>query len=137
VSALVVIPADELRALLREVVREELPLALAQLQPRPDIDPDRLVGVAEAADRLGLSTSTVYKRAEACELPSVKDGGRLLFRVADLVAYAEARRRSSGRSSERVRQLAQRVTRAHNVIRNVPNHDGPEAEVDRASPKRR
>lgn len=49
----------------------------------------RLVGVEEAARHLGLSTSTVYKRAERCELPSVKEGGRLLFRMADLDAYAD------------------------------------------------
>jgi len=97
---------EEIKAAMREVLREELPRALAQLQPRSEEDPDRLVGVTEAANRLGLSTSTIYKRAERCELPSVKDGGRLLFKVGDLVAYAEQRRRSP----ERVRQLAARLT---------------------------
>jgi excisionase family DNA binding protein len=93
--------ADEMKAALREVLREEL-LALREELRRPSQDGDRLVDVAEAARRLGLATSTVYKRAEACLLPSVKDGGRLLFRIADLAQYAEERRRSP----ERVKELA-------------------------------
>ncbi len=101
-SALVVIPADELRAMLETAVRDGVRAALSQLRPQPGEDHDRLVGVIKAANRLGLSTSTTYKLAERLELPSVKVGSRVLFKVADLVAYAEERRRSP----ERVRQLA-------------------------------
>jgi excisionase family DNA binding protein len=124
--------AEEIRAALREVLREELPRALAQLRPAPTTDDrDCLVGIKEAARRLGLSTSTAYKRAERCELPSVKDGGRLLFRTADLTAYAEDRRRSP----ERVNEIAMAARRPHNVIRNVPDNDRSQAKIDRASPE--
>ncbi len=125
--------ADEIKAAMREVLREELPGALSQLQPRSDEGRDRLVGVTEAADRLGLSTSTIYKRAERCQLPSIRDGGRLLFKVGDLVSYAEQRRRSP----ERVRQLAERATRAHNVIQNVADNVRPKAQPDLPPPERK
>jgi len=76
-----------------------------------------LLCVEEAAERLGLSPSTIYKRAESGQLPSVKDGGRLLFKVIDLDEYVAARRSSS----ERVAALARdarsrsyRPTRAGN-----------------------
>jgi excisionase family DNA binding protein len=98
---------DEIKAAVREVVREEVRTALAELRPVSASSDAPLVGVAEAARLLGLSTSTVYKRAESCELPSVKAGSRVLFRPADLSAYAEARRRSP----ELVSQLAANARR--------------------------
>lgn len=87
----------------REVVREELQRCGALRRPVPAAPAEALLGVPEVAQRLGLAKSTVYKRAQACELPSVKVGTRVLFRPADLDAYAEARRRSP----ERVRELAE------------------------------
>jgi excisionase family DNA binding protein len=90
---------DDLKAI-RDVVREEFSRLLAA-----QADRDRLLDVDEAALRLGLSTSTVYKKSQTCEIPSVKIGGRVLFRPLDLDAYAEARRRSP----ERVMELAGRV----------------------------
>jgi len=92
--------AEEIRATIQQVLREELPRMLAELrQPAPV---DGLLGVEAAAKRLGLSTSTVYKRGQRGHLPCIKDGSRVLFRPADLDAYAEARRRSP----DRVRALA-------------------------------
>jgi excisionase family DNA binding protein len=94
--------AAEIRAAVREALREELSRLLAEALPTaPRMGEQQLMGVDEAAAHLGLSTSTVYKLAERVELPSTKIGRRLLFRVADLDAYAEARRRSP----ERVREL--------------------------------
>ncbi len=91
---------ERLRGVLRDVLREELPRLLAELRPaRADGD---LLDVDTAARRLGLGVSTVRKLAAKCDLPSVPIGRRLLFRPADLDAYAEARRRSP----ERVRKLA-------------------------------
>jgi excisionase family DNA binding protein len=81
---------DEIRAL-----REELRATAAR-------GGDALLDVDEAARRLGLARSTVYKLAQRCELPSVKAGARLLFRPADLDAHVDARRRSP----ERVKALA-------------------------------
>jgi excisionase family DNA binding protein len=92
---------DDLKSVIREVIREELAL----LFPRVPPDNDRLLNVEEAAQRLGLSVSTVYKKSQACELPSVKMGSRTLFRPADLDAYTASRRRSP----ERVRDLLARA----------------------------
>jgi excisionase family DNA binding protein len=91
---------EDLKAAIREVLREELPRLLAEVLGQADRE--RLLDVDEAAQRLGLSSSTIYKWANSCELPSVKVGVRVLFRPADLDAYAEARRRSP----ERVKSLA-------------------------------
>ena len=98
--------AEEIKAALREVLREELPLEdLRLFLARAAAESDRMLSVEEAAQRLGLSVSTVYKKSQTCELPSVKMGTRTLFRVADLDAYAAARRRSP----ERVRELVARA----------------------------
>jgi excisionase family DNA binding protein len=94
--------ADELEAVLRKVLDERLrPIEalLAELQTPGEADH---LGIPEAAKRLGLATSTIYKLAERCELPSVKLGGRVLFKPADLDAYAEDRRRSPSRVREAV-----------------------------------
>lgn len=80
---------------LRQVVREEIRAAFAEARAAEDAeDAKRLVGVPEAALRLGLSRSTVYKLSERFEIPNVKIGTSLRFRVADLDAYKDARRRS-------------------------------------------
>ena len=86
-------------ALIREAVREVLREELAALRLPVG---DGLLDVDAAARRLGLGCSTVRRLAGRCELASVKSGRRLLFKPADLDAYAEARRRSP----ERVRELA-------------------------------
>jgi len=93
------VTADELKAAVREVLREELAHLLGQARPGADAD---LVDVEEAARRLGLAVGTVYRKAQKCELPSHKLGERVLFSPADLDAYTQARRRSP----ERVRKLA-------------------------------
>ena len=54
---------------------------------------DEALTVVEAADFLRLGQSTVYKMAADGRLPSVKLGGRLVFRRADLSDYLEAHRR--------------------------------------------
>ena len=94
--------ADEIKAAVREVLREELQQFLGQVLPPTDAD---LLDVDAAARRLGLAVGTVYRKAAKCDLPSVKLGERVLFRPADLDAYAEARRRSP----ERVRELVARA----------------------------
>jgi excisionase family DNA binding protein len=98
-----------------------------------------LIGIHEAASRIGLSVSTVYKRASSGRLPSIKDGSRLLFRPEDLDAYVLERRRSRsrvdsiakdirGRSELRVKKgLATAAAAADNVLRNVANDDRSQA----------
>jgi excisionase family DNA binding protein len=93
---------QEVKAAVREVLRDELPRLLAEMQPA---NASGLLGVDAAARRLGLGRSTVRKLAAKCELPSVAIGRRLLFRPADLDAYAEGRRRSK----EKAKALADRT----------------------------
>ncbi len=112
-----------------------LPRLLAALKnpsaPHGAREGERLLSVEEAADRLGLSVSTLYKRAERGALASVRDGGRLLFRSTDLDAYVEARRRSP----EKIALLAAAIqhrrgasrhlrsaARSNNVIQNVADN---------------
>jgi excisionase family DNA binding protein len=110
---------EEIKVAVREVVREEIRSALMEQAHHPDAADDHLVDVSEAARRLGLSRSTIYKCAERCELPSIKVGARLLFKRADLAAYTDARRRSP----EVVARLARRERTGHNVIHNDENDD--------------
>jgi excisionase family DNA binding protein len=99
-------PLALLKEAVRQVLREELPRVLAELQQGVGLPVgvhdslrrvDGLIGVEAAARHLGLAAGTVYKLARKCELPSVKMGTRLLFKLADLDAYAAARRRSPER----------------------------------------
>jgi excisionase family DNA binding protein len=100
--------ADELRVVVREVLRDELPRLLAELR-QPAANETDLLDVNAAAQRLGLSTSTIYKRCASGALPCVKDGSRVLFRPADLDAYAEARQRSPERVCAILDAYARRV----------------------------
>jgi excisionase family DNA binding protein len=101
------VSGDELKAALREVLREVLPEMLPALLAQPAAnDAARLLDVDQAAKRLGLGASTIRKLAGRCEMASVKSGRRLLFRPADLDAYAEARRRSP----ERVKAFTDQAT---------------------------
>jgi excisionase family DNA binding protein len=53
----------------------------------------RLLDLDEAAERLGRSTRWVRERVKRGDLPHVKlDGGALAFELADLQAFADARR---------------------------------------------
>lgn len=53
----------------------------------------RLLNVEEAAARLGRSTRWLRERAKCGDVPYVRlDGGALAFEVADLQAFAAARR---------------------------------------------
>ncbi|WP_248345415.1 helix-turn-helix domain-containing protein [Anaeromyxobacter paludicola] len=93
---------------LRELVDERLEARIDDLAARlsellgrqPTRRSDPLLSVSEAAEYLGLSTGTVYKRAEAGVLPCVKDGTRLLFRQADLDQYIEGNARSRTRTAQ-------------------------------------
>lgn len=63
-------------------------------EPAPDSGAARpLLDVKATAERLGLSSSTVYKLAARQALPSVKIRERLLFEPEALDAYVASRRR--------------------------------------------
>lgn len=74
-------------------------------------EPEQLVDVAEAALRLAVSRHAVYKLAESGSLPSVKLGGRLRFRPADLHAYVERNLRSDERVDEVTRHVRRKELR--------------------------
>ena|SRR5438105_15744354 len=88
-------------AMVEQAVERAMERRLPASTPAPS-NGDVLVGVEEAAKRLGLATSTLYKLAARVEPPAVKLGRRLLFRAEDLVAFAEKHRRSP----EQVARLA-------------------------------
>jgi excisionase family DNA binding protein len=70
----------------------------------------RLLGLNEAAARLGRSTRWVRDRVKAGELPCVRlDGGAFAFELADLQAFAKARRVAL----EEPAALAARLQAAH------------------------
>src|SRR5207244_2302889 len=66
--------AEEIKAAVRDVLREELPHVLAKLRGEASQvhAPERMLSVQEASRHLGLANSSVYKMAARCELPSVK-----------------------------------------------------------------
>lgn len=51
---------------------------------------DQLLTAAEVADRLRVSTMTVYRLIRSGELPAVRVGRNYRVREADLAAYLEA-----------------------------------------------
>ena len=52
----------------------------------------RWLSVAQAAERIGLTPTTVYSLARAGRIPYYKPAGRLLFDGADLDAWIEKAR---------------------------------------------
>jgi excisionase family DNA binding protein len=51
----------------------------------------RLLSLAEAANLLKLSRSTLYKYAERSEIPHIKIGGRIRFSQDELEAWIKVR----------------------------------------------
>ncbi len=75
------------------------------LQRSAETQMERLLDAKEAAALLNIAPGTLLHRAQKGEIPRVKDGGRVLFRPADLRAYVEARTQSQ----ERLRKASQSV----------------------------
>src|SRR5260370_40232413 len=84
-----------LTTMVEQAVERAMERRLPTTTPAP-ADGDQLVGVAEAARRLALSTSTIYKMAGRVDVPSGKLGGRRLFRQQELAALSDQDRRSRG-----------------------------------------
>ena len=53
------------------------------------------VGLKDAAKLIGISDRKLWEMADQGEVPSVKLGGRLVFRVATLDAWLQERERAS------------------------------------------
>lgn len=63
----------------------------------------RLRSVQWAAEFLGLSVPTIYRRVARESIPYVKLGGRVLFRLADIVAWSQEREVAAPVSAARAR----------------------------------
>jgi len=62
----------------------------------PDqVEDDKLMGVKEAAEFLGLSVQTVYGKVSKGLLPNMKRSKKLYFSKKDLVAYLNRGRRKT------------------------------------------
>lgn len=53
-------------------------------------DRNQLISLAEAAELLSMSRSTMYKYVESSKIPCLKIGGRIRFAVTDLEAWIDA-----------------------------------------------
>lgn len=62
------------------------------MTPQPDANADRLLEVAQAARRLGMSFEYVRRQIRAGKLPALRFGRLYRIKSADLDAYIEARR---------------------------------------------
>ena len=90
-------PGLEIGALLDEVadrLAERLAPRLAAGRPALEGQEKRLLDVEEAAKRLGLSPSTLYKKTKAQTIPHIKLGSRVLFDPSDLDALVALKRRT-------------------------------------------
>lgn len=54
-------------------------------------DPNKLVTLAEAADFLQLKKSTIYGMTHRKEIPFLKYGSRLRFKLSDLSEWRQSR----------------------------------------------
>jgi excisionase family DNA binding protein len=81
---LVVIAGDELKALLREVVRDEIEAL------RPSATTPGRVGTKEIAEALGVSRAKIHELAEGGTLPHVWVGDVRRFDVAECIAALQA-----------------------------------------------
>lgn len=84
--------APEALELIRRVVREEIGRAWRE-------DPEKLIGIEEAAGRLGLSVAAARKAAWRGALPVRRVGRRLRVRLGDLAAPEHRPRHRSRRGA--------------------------------------
>ena len=92
--------AKVVEALLGVLLDEVADRVSARLAPKlaaertDDHREKRLLDIEEAAKRLGISTSTLYKRTRAQAIPHIKLGSRVLFEPGDLDALVAQKRRT-------------------------------------------
>jgi Helix-turn-helix domain len=102
----------ELLLNLPDELLDEIAERMAAVLPQNDAREEswRLLGLDEAATRLGRSTRWVRDRVKAGDLPYIRlDGGALAFELADLQAFVWARRVAA----EEPESLAGRLQAAH------------------------
>ena len=77
-NTLALVPLDELEALIRNILREEL----ARLQTHDD---DRLLTAQQAADFIGTSENAIRIATSRGKIRSRKNGTRVRYLVSDLL----------------------------------------------------
>jgi excisionase family DNA binding protein len=136
-SGLIDALADRIAERAAEIVLERLRPEIVHSR---DHDDTRLIDVHAAAGKLSVAESAIYKLAGSGRLPSVKVGGRLRFRVADIEKLIE----QGTRSDERVRELARvvqagggevRQSRRPATSRRRPASPRPAQRADESSPR--
>lgn len=75
---------------IREVVREEIQVALASFQQQAQ--PNKVMRVKEAAAYLNIAVCRMYELANHPQFPVIRDGRKLLFLQKDLEAWLESQK---------------------------------------------
>ncbi|HFF3738847.1 DNA-binding protein [Bacillus thuringiensis] len=75
---------------IREIVREEIRSALADLQQQSQ--PNKVMRVKEAAAYLNIAVCRMYELANHPNFPVIREGRKLLFLQKDLESWLEAQR---------------------------------------------
>ena len=70
----------------------------------PAATTNRLIGLRQAAEYIGLSRTKLYRKVKANEIAHVRDGHLIYFRACDLDAWVEARVRG-GQEAKALAQL--------------------------------
>jgi hypothetical protein len=93
------LPDEVLDELAARVASRVLAAGRVQTDPCGDThEPWRLLDVEDVATRLGRSTRWVRERVKRGDLTRIRlDGGKLAFELADVQAFAQARRVSADR----------------------------------------
>ncbi len=82
----------DLSTALRELVRELVDEALAERQAREADAPDRLYGLAAAAELMSVGRSFLFDEIARGHLTTIKAGKRRLVPASSIAAYIDAAR---------------------------------------------
>ena len=97
-------------ALLVERVAQRVVEKLAPvLEAMAGVSAPQLLDIEEAARRLCISTSTLYKRVSKGDIKHVKDGSSVAFRASHLDEYIEERTHAPRRARELARSAQRSV----------------------------
>lgn len=81
---------ESLKKIIREVVREEIRAALAEIQKQAQ--PNKVMRVKEAAAYLNIAVCRIYELAKHPQFPVIREGRKLLFLQKDLEAWLEEKK---------------------------------------------
>ena len=89
-NGLVVLTPEQLKSLIRQSIREELPLSLFSQTPQTQTqsgNTDEVLSRNESATFLGVSSGTLWQLDKRGLLKASRVGGRVLYRKSDLLNY--------------------------------------------------